>query len=360
MQVWRVPEGSGLCNVSTNSTYFNVLGANQTLYFGRDLQEITGDLNSSYSQVGPYFLWERDANYARIQVNGNTPVLQFFTCENNYPQPYTTETHSDDSGFGYSRYTLYVRPGDIIFEESAAYPLYKNAVVMYLLVAVVGPLFFTRNLSLMATGLPLYVLSVGLILSMFDITGHVVLLVFIISGILACVAVWKSKKSGQLIGSYISMGVCATVGGLFLLACSPFCKFGLAVSVVYLFLTYCCIKPSRTDVDYPEELYKLHLNLIRENQIYMFFLLSTVFYLLDRSLPNFLNNLSNFTSLYPETPGIVILVGTFGVCPILCFGLGSLVFLYASRRVVDAPKPIVFGPTGQTDPQETQQDPRSG
>src|SRR3990167_3141104 len=59
MQVWRIPEGSGLCSISTNNSWFKVYAANDTLYLSSENPQHTWttNLKESYAQDAPFFPW---------------------------------------------------------------------------------------------------------------------------------------------------------------------------------------------------------------------------------------------------------------------------------------------------------------
>src|SRR3990167_6111862 len=141
MQVWRIPEGSGLCSISTNNSWFKVYAANDTLYLdaGSDYGRKRTSLHDSYAQVAPFFIWSADENKVSLNFGDITPKFSFEDSQRSYAEPYTTYTNIDDTGLGFSTYILYIKPGDIIFEESQAYPIYKITVIIFELAAVVTP-----------------------------------------------------------------------------------------------------------------------------------------------------------------------------------------------------------------------------
>ena len=103
MQVWRIPQGSGLCNVATKDSWFNVQAGDNNLHFKTGSPPQVADMQSSYSQR---VLYDPDDSQAVLLNLGGYLVSLTFSGSYGGPFiPYTT-SQNDDSGMGFSRYYL--------------------------------------------------------------------------------------------------------------------------------------------------------------------------------------------------------------------------------------------------------------
>src|SRR3990167_3985623 len=109
MQVWRVAEGSGLCNVTTNCSSFMIDGRDQSW---KITSTKTLDIQDYYAS---YSYYSGEPLSVLLHVNDKQSYLVIKNSQD-ANSTYKCYSNIDDTGFGYTKYYWYVPPNEIIVE----------------------------------------------------------------------------------------------------------------------------------------------------------------------------------------------------------------------------------------------------
>lgn len=324
MQTWRIPQGSGLCDIKTDCTSFNVTAT----YGSLEIQTENG--NTTLERSFASYTYYSEYPMSVLLNNPNRPKYLIFQTVENSSYFYTCQTISDDTGLGYSKYYLKIGENDIIVEgkgvAKVAYFFQFFTIVTFLVLSLVK----TEKFWIASIGYPVFLFGWIFVTGVFEMSAIALALglVFIYASTMAAIYTVSKRlpESQNKIAIWLNV-VCL---GFIILRCS---YAGLVVSVaacIYMLSTYCCLKPSAS-TGHDSTILSALTNKLKEGNLFMTTWLVSIFFQIDSPLSLLLLKYQNLDQSYPLAPGVMVLVGDIIVGPIICFCVGALVCQYSSR-----------------------------